>query len=150
MKCGIDPGITGAIAFVCETEHVFDMPVRIVDGKKVVDSLELYNLLYKFRPDTINCERVHSMPRQSSQSSFTFGKNYQAVISAAMFYGKEVNFINPEVWMRYFSIAGKTKSGLQAETVVKQIFPKADIYGPKGGLKDGRVDALLIAEFPVG
>ena len=35
----------------------------------------------------------------------------------------------------------------EVERLCNQLYPGCDIYGPKGGLKDGRSDALMIAHY---
>ena len=46
----------------------------------------------------------------------------------------------------YFG-AGNIGASKQSYAIASQLFPEAKLLGPRGGLRDGRCDALLIAEW---
>ena len=164
--CGIDCGSTGAVAFIEGAEYsVFDMPVKndLYGGGEVVCFLELFELIYQNSPDLIVFEKQHPRFITGKIVSFAMGRNYQSVIHAVEKYStqghKKVSVIcvKPEQWKTPLGVMtgklkdkdNKNKLAIKEKTIelVKSIFPNAMIYGSKGGLKDGRCDALAIAEY---
>ncbi len=143
---GIDPGLSGAIGII-RTERdlveVHDMPVMpLSKTKRQVDLFALSRILGKNRNANMHVfvEQVHSMPHQGVASCFTFGMGYGGIqgILAAL----EIPFtlVTPQKWKKHFSLIGKDKK--MSIPVAQQHFPSLEI-----GRKDGRADALLIAEF---
>ena len=78
MIIGIDPGLSGAIAWVSEDGHlirVADMPTVEVNGKKKVSPQMLVSMLEE-HDDLIRLaaiEEVGAMPGQGVTSMFNFG-----------------------------------------------------------------------------
>jgi len=151
MICGIDIGLSGGIAFF---EHgrlgsVFDMPAKPTpwDKGRCVDSLALHDILTRHRPVCAFVERVHAMPKQGVSSMFTFGMSFQAVLSVLEVMGIQYQLVEPKAWQKNFGVVGKTKEGKKSADIVKGFYPCAPIYGTKGGIKDGRCDAILIALY---
>jgi len=144
--CGIDPGNKGAIC-VLDTSD----PVR-------VSILDLHkNSIYKIaiwmhnqQIDTIWIEDVHSLPGMSAKSNFGFGRSIGIVttLSQIVIKGAAINTVTPKIWQKYIGI---TEKGKQIKTQVAQIgqslYPNACLHGKKGGLLDGRSDALMIAHY---
>ena len=72
---GVDPGISGAVAFYFpefKDVSVYDVPV--VDGQ--VNGPALADLIRQYSPDVAIIEAVHSMPKQGVASTFKFGVAY--------------------------------------------------------------------------
>lgn len=150
--CGIDTGISGGIAFYKHGElfKAYDMPVMAAKHKKgnQVDSKALYDLLSEFKPDLVTIERVWQLPKQSAQSGFSFGGSFQAVISCVEILGLNHEYITPQQWINHFSLRGKKKGvGFKSTHIVPLLYPDVEVKGPRGGIKDGRCDAVLIALY---
>lgn len=129
---GIDPGKTGAIAFLSEdgTAEVFDFPDAFSQLVKRADRVRRAYL-----------EQVHAMPGQGVVSTFSFGENYgwwQGVLMAL-----RIPFlkVRPQDWQKNL-VPKKGASDKPSLEVARQLFPDA----PLGRKKDhNRADALLIA-----
>ncbi|GAA3953591.1 hypothetical protein GCM10022278_10530 [Allohahella marinimesophila] len=59
--------------------------------------------------------------------------------------------VRPQDWQAMFGLAtgekDKSRKKQQIADKALELYPAANLYGPKGGLKDGRSDALLIARY---
>lgn len=60
--------------------------------------------------------------------------------------------VKPQQWKKTLGLLGSkgmSQKDKKKLTIgfVKEVFPDAEIAGPKGGIKDGRADALAIAEY---
>ena len=141
---GIDPGKTGAIAVISG-----DMEIHLLEDW-AGDEIQMANVLRKMMGISPNqfrfvLEKVSSMPREGVKSAFTFGTNYgtwKGILAAF-----QISFIeaSPQTWQKgMLSKAADKKPALAA---AGRLFPTAELYGPRGGGKDGRADALLIAEY---
>lgn len=111
MYCGIDPGASGALAFLDVkqwTLAVFDMPhyTEEVNGKKRkrVDVRKVWDLLTYYNPFRIGTERVHAMPQQDVKSIFTFGRFYGQLEALCAALGAEFHDTDPAVWKRTMQV----------------------------------------------
>jgi crossover junction endodeoxyribonuclease RuvC len=88
-------------------------------------------------------EYCHAMPKQGVTSMFKFGTNYgiwHGILAALQipFY-----IARPAQWQK--GVIKKAQDKKPAVAAAARIFPGAELHGPRGGAKDGRADALLIA-----
>ncbi len=139
---GIDPGISGAIAFyhtVVSRVAVADMPVV---GREV-NAAELARMIRINQPDFAVLESVHSMPRDGGASAFSFGRNYGDVRGVIGALGVRLYFVTPQKWKKHFSLTSdKEQSRLRAI----RMFPAvAESFKLKK--HDGRAEAALIALY---
>jgi crossover junction endodeoxyribonuclease RuvC len=146
---GIDPGISGAIAFFVDgvLDHVIDMPtLKIVSGKTMkshISAVTLVDILDGWSPNQahIVIEKVHAMPGQGVSSMFNFGRSSGIIegVVAAMHFPS--TYVTPVTWTKAVGrAAGKDASRMRA----MELFPaKADLF--KRAKDDGRADAALIA-----
>ena len=78
---GIDPGQKGAISIIDEDGVVDVLQMPLITG--FIDAMEVRHFLGNWRhcdySRYVAIEKVHSMPKQSSQSTFTFGRGYGPV-----------------------------------------------------------------------
>ena len=106
----------------------------------------------------VGIEDVHSMGGMSAKSNFQFGRNLGFVETLAHLSSPTVEYVQPKVWQKACGIefiyskgmSPAQKSVLRKQTVAataQLIYPDAELYGARGGLKDGRADALMIAHF---
>ena len=147
---GIDPGKAGAVAVINadgSTADVRDFPV----DKQGIIPLELFSMIAEMRstrsePVThILVENVHAMPGQGVTSMFSFGKSFGIILGVTGVLGIAVEMVPPQKWQKLFGIGKDTKG--DAVSKAARLFPDAELYGPRGGAKDGRADALLVAEY---
>lgn len=149
---GIDPGATGALCFIDTADwtiEVFDMPSFWIEvnGKRrrVVDKEALASLVHSRRPRLLSTEKVHSMPDQSAQSVFTFGRFYGQIEMLSVMSGAEFLETDPAVWKRQMGVsADKDFSIFRA----KQLVPASSVYLTRKKDHD-RSEAILLALFGV-
>jgi len=108
---GIDPGASGALAFLCPKTwelEVHDMPhyTEEVNGKKRkrVDTHALADLINGGNLAVISTEKVHAMPQMDVKSIFSFGRFYGQLEMAATMAGVEFMETDPAVWKRKMGV----------------------------------------------
>lgn len=91
-------------------------------------------------------ESVSSMPGQGVKSMFSFGQRLGEI--EGMFITLGIGYVmpKPQEWRKACGVPPKADKNGIFETISK-IYPQADLRGPKGGLLDGRCDALSMAHY---
>ena len=149
---GIDPGISGAIAFLRDDRvTVKDMPVRIVPNKNrkatEVDPEELYEILKKgvlsWELPIVMLEKTQPM-KDSATTAFSMGMSRMAVLAAAAILKFPIIHVTPQEWKKHFGLIKCDKEA--SRTLARERFPSlCDELKCK---KDhNRAEALLIAFF---
>lgn len=140
---GIDPGISGAVAF-----YFTEAPSRVaVDDVPVVggeiNAPELARLIRIHRPSLAVIERVSAMPGQGVVSMFNFGRSYGDVRGVVGAMDVPLHFVTPGKWKKHFGLSSdKEQSRLRAV----RLFPAcAESFKLKK--HDGRAEAALIALY---
>jgi len=153
---GIDPGLSGAIA-VLDTDgniqSIYDTPTYTIKkgkrNKNVYDLQELCKILKQQGDAHIVIEKVQPLSLgHSSQASFGLGYSLGMweTLCVALQYSYEL--VPAKTWQKHFGISGKQgNTKTQSYNIASKLFPKASLTGPRGGKKDGRCDALLMAEW---
>jgi Holliday junction resolvasome RuvABC endonuclease subunit len=147
MLIGIDPGISGAIAWVADTGHlirVADMPTIEVHGKKKVSPQMLVSMLEE-HDDLIKMvaiEDVGAMKGNGAVSMFNFG--YGAGILAGVCAGLKlpVALYRPAVWKR---AAGVPADKGAARQMAQRFWPGCRDFDR--AKDDGRAEAALLARW---
>jgi crossover junction endodeoxyribonuclease RuvC len=146
---GIDPGLSGAIAFYNTDTHevtVHDMPtVEVKRGAKakreIAPALVAKALMSRGPVHAAFVERVGAMPGQGVSSVFSFGYSTGVVIGALAALEIYTTIIPPQTWQKSMAVRGG-KEGSRARAM--EIWPgQADLF--KRVKDDGRADASLIA-----
>lgn len=154
---GVDPGITGAIAAVCNKRGllaVSDLPIcsnglttgrllRWLDVEKLDGILREWSALFDFAGEDVRAvlERPIAMPGQqiaTAASSFDMQGAIRAVLTMR---GYPLEFVTPNEWKRYYRL-GKAKS--EARATAFALYPQAPVTRAKD---DGRAEAILIARY---
>lgn len=150
---GIDPGINGCIALV-DTEtgesKWWDMP-RL---DKSVDCIELVRLAVEEfgKVDMVVIEHVWALPGQSSSAGFAFGKNVGVLHMLAAVLNCRTELVTPIKWKKHFGvngIKGEEKKKLKEKAILKAKLRFPEHADKLLKSKDGRSEALLIAEYGV-
>lgn len=149
--CGIDPGLSGAIAFFNVTSgtlDVIDMPtVEVIRNKKKkreVSAVLLANEIRKAGQISMTfVERVNAMPGQGVSSVFSFGKSSGIIEGVLATLALPYTIEPPQTWQKAVNVRdGKDGARLRAS----ELFPKyADFFSRKKD--DGRADAALMAWY---
>jgi len=146
MILGIDPGLSGAIAWVSDDGHligVADMPTVEVVGKKKVSPQMLVALLEDYDDaKMVAIEDVGAMPGQGVTSTFNFG--YSAGILAGVCAGLRMptSFYRPAVWKR---AAGVPADKGAARQMAQRFWPGCRDFDRVKD--DGRAEAALLARW---
>ena len=154
LIAGIDPGTNGAIA-VLDSESPDSVALLDLKKNSVCDiwnwlQSETYEDYQEYPyPITIWVEDVHSMFGMSAKSNFGFGRNFGTVLTIAeLLTGNDPNTITPKIWQKYIGITVKGKAiKKEVAKIAQGLYPNAELYGQRGGLLDGRADALMIAHY---
>ena len=161
LFAGVDPGRKGAIAWMNSTRtkvEICDVPIR--DGDyDVVAMANIVKLIQAQASDLTPCglcpgqivmalEWVHAMPTDGKCSLGELMRCrgiWEGILGAC---GIVPMHADPSVWKRTM-LAGLPKGKQTSIDQASRIFPAQSelFYGERGGLKDGRAEALLLAEY---
>lgn len=101
-------------------------------------------------------EKVHSVPQVSAKSNFNFGKNVGIAETILKGHRFGLDTVTPKVWQKQLGVSipvpikgaeRKKQTKQQVADLCRRLYPGCNIYGPKGGLLDGRSDALGICHY---
>ena len=148
LVAGIDPGTNGAIA-VLDSESPDSVALLDLKNNSIID---IHNWLVEKFDDELRIfwiEDVHSMFGMSAKSNFGFGKNIGKITAVAELYNHEVSItVTPKVWQKYIGVTVKGKAiKKEVAKIAQRLYPNAELHGKRGGLLDGRADALMIAHY---
>lgn len=156
---GIDPGFAGAIGVIDQAGRYldcFDMPVRGTGRGSEMDLMRLCEIITWIKQwpiERVRLEWVQTRPDESPESSKRFGVGLGNLEMAFLWAtGHTVERVAPSEWKPRLGLVGKEKDALAARKQAVQAaytfircLPDKALEGPKGGLKDGRAEALLLA-----
>lgn len=149
MYVGIDPGATGAIAWIDSTGTpvIHDMPT--MGERKVIHAPKLNDILHEAEEAAggagihVLLEHAQPMPGQGVVSVFSYGRGFGTVEGVLYAYSIPHTLVRPADWKRRAGL-GASKSDAIARAI--QVCPAASWLLT---LKKhhGRAEALLIAIF---
>lgn len=158
---GIDPGLQGAIAAVDSQGKmlvVWDMPTlkttsRTRRTQVDVPALDaIMRLLPQYPDPVVRLEWPTTRPEESAEASKNFGVGLGHLEALCHAYGLPMDKVAPNKWKGDLGLPGKKKDRQAArlacqfcEKWVEGAGPAGVCFGPRGGPKDGRAEALLIA-----
>lgn len=151
MIIGIDPGFTGAIAFLDKGNHVFvaDLPLKLFMGRKQIDAKKLtamiLDMLHRIDANKVIAvvEDVGPRPKQGVVSTFRFGYNAGILLGVLEALGVNVLRVKPAVWKSALNLSQDKKKSL---ALAKKTFPLYKHYFQRAK-DDGRAEAALLAHF---
>lgn len=141
----IDPGASGS---ACALNEEGDMVFQ--DFKKgelkgyiswLKDLIETHG-----KPTIIAIEKVRAMPGQGVSSMLSLGRRVGEL--EGMLQALDLGYveIRPQEWQKVCNVVPKSgKKGTYK--AVSTVYPDAELTGPKGGLLDGRCDALGMCHY---
>lgn len=146
---GVDPGAKGAICIIIPDQGIIDFMPTILAPDKILAQLKLWKEYHTIPP--IMMEHVSSIPGAAAGSNFKFGFNVGLLHGIIMSSMIGMDLVRPKVWQKEVGVPAKVKSGPELKKAVAEIanrlYPSAPLFGPKGGLLDGRSDALMLAHY---
>ncbi len=143
---GIDPGANGAI---CVLDSLDPAYVALLDLKGK-STYEIYNWVLTESLSRVWVEDVHSLHGMSAKSNFSFGSNVGMIhaVATIALSGGIIDTVTPKIWQKYVGVTAKGKEiKNQVAALATGLYPSVNLYGPKGGLRDGRSDALMICYY---
>jgi hypothetical protein len=155
ISIGIDIGLHGAAVAIDEKYQVLEWMDTPLIGKKFYNIPEMRGFLEIFvmghyEPLIYAWIEVASVrPAQSAQSGLSTGLGYGIWQGLCAGLGLRYTAVRPQEWMRTM-LKGMPKSEGKARAILQasRIFPSGlPLAGPRGGRKDGRADAALIAAY---
>lgn len=155
---GIDPGRTGAFAFLHDggIVEVVDMPGCDCGQTGNYDVNDIHTVLYGIKRAygpavEIGIEYPQSRPGEGAERSRNFGIGLGYLEMACVGLDLPYKRITPQEWKGRLGLPGKTKPDWKKRSaeMYDLFFPeqRSLIRGLRGGIKDGRLDAALIALF---
>lgn len=143
---GIDPGQSGAICALLVKHNKVTYQPTTEDPLVLFDWFNLMKLNYNLR--CIVIEDVHSILGMSAKSNFSFGRNVERVNLLAQLAKVRVELVTPKTWQKFISVKQKGPAiKKEVADIALRLYPNAPLFGPKGGLLDGRSDSLMIAHY---
>jgi len=153
ITVGIDPGLTGAIAFVDSrgTCSIEDMPTVELPGDGLVtrrvDGLKLAQLLRQFVPAGHACqvvlEQVQTMGDKNNavQTQGSLMRTLGAIEATLEVLRMPTTMVHPKTWKKRFGLGSEKGKSLE---VARQLYPSAPLELAK---HHNRAEALLLARF---
>lgn len=164
---GIDPGTTGAVAFITERgAAVYDLPVREIRGNgfmvRRIDGRALAKLIRSEcpagEPFAAFCESVHARATGKDDKGNSMGsqgalmRSFGAIEAVCDCLGSSAELIPPQTWQAFYGLVGK-KSEIRGRGKLPAATRKAlELYpGVAADLQrigdHNRAESLLIAHY---
>lgn len=143
--CSIDPGKSGALSILnteCKLIAIIDMPLIKNNAQIYINVLKIVDFIESHNVKDVIIEKVGSQASDSKQSIFTFGKNTGAMESAIACSVNNIKYITPQKWKSATGCIKKDKKYPAKRCC--DIYGSDLFTGPRGGLLDGRGDAVMI------
>lgn len=154
---GCDPGASGYYCLLAPSINQVGFLPNSASYTAIKAWFERIEANYKIA--VVMIEDVHSLGNMSAKSNFSFGRNVEKVhaIPSALQIGIEL--VQPKKWQKFVGIKSKkwpkgTSTAVRSKhmkeavaEICERLYPKVTIRGPKGGLQDGKSDALMIAHY---
>ena len=144
--CGIDPGTKGAICVLDNNDPAY---VALLDLAKTT-IFDAAQWLHAQKPDIVWIENIHGFPGMTAKSNFGMGRGVGKVhaIAEIATHGQEAKLVVARVWQKFIGVTAKDKwIKKEVAQIATKLYPTANIRGKRGGLLDGRSDALMIAHY---
>ena len=150
VTIGIDPGLSGAIAFLPRDwpAWVEDMPTQGHSKtgfvKRAVDCAALSRMLRPYGlSGNARCvmEKVNAFPGQGVGSMFSLGMSFWGAVGVVVALGIELHLAAPQEWKAHFKL---NRDKELARALASRLYPAVDLSRKKD---HGKAEALLIARY---
>ena len=102
---GIDPGVSGAVAFYYPDRPTLISPYDVPVADNSINASALYDLIRDHAPDLAVVEHVHAFKGQGVTSMFNFGKSYGTALGVIGALKIPVVHVSPAKWKKYFGLS---------------------------------------------
>lgn len=163
LYVGIDPGLSGAIAWCypasdVQRDSIYSSEMYVVDtpnryntnGKRIVDMGEMCTILNRFSLSPVSCylEKASPAPLMPAVSAFTYGEGYGAWKMGLTRRGIKITEVMSQTWKRFFfrgqKFPDKKDSKKASIALAKAFYPYLD-FGNRADA--GRAEAVLICRY---
>jgi len=154
---GIDPGYKGAVAVMNAkgtTAKVFPMPLNDEKEIDLGGLRDIFAHLRRLPRCCVGIEWPTAWPgsfANVTRDAEHFGRQKGLLEAFAFLKGLPYFKLAPPLWKGRLGLDGKAQDGAneRGAGLLLAFYPelRALIYGPRGGLLDGRLDSLLICHF---
>jgi hypothetical protein len=142
---GVDPGSSGALCALSEDNTTVFKDYEAIPYNL---ALWLHDISQSHEIQMIMIEDVHAIFGSSAKSTFNFGFNVGILHGIIRTLNLPLDLVQPKAWQKHAGVTAKGKLiKNEVKDIGQRIYPGAQVFGPKGGLLDGRSDALLIASY---
>jgi hypothetical protein len=147
---GVDPGRTGGIAVIEPdgTIRVWPMPAKSERG---VDVEAFAEIIRPFASSHVALEWNTARPHEVPDYAFRFGLQTGQLDATMRCHGLKVAHVTPQVWMKQLGLTGKAddpKLYYRMEFIrLHYSYAESLFIGPRGGIQDGPLEALLMAHY---
>ena len=155
---GADPGAKGAFCLLIPKTK------QIMFRNTTDNAFELYQWFTQidkeFNLAVCMVEEVGFIVGSAGKASVQFGRAIERVNILPEIAQVAIDSVRPKAWQKFIGLvtpqnlagpenAKKRKAYIKQEVanIANRLYPKAPLYGPKGGLLDGRSDSLMIAHY---
>mgnify|MGYP003624728138 FL=1 len=149
MICGIDPGLSGGIAFLGHNHlEVLPMPIStlVIANKKrrYIDILSLCNIfIARNTADYCFIEKQQAMPNQGLSSTFKTGLGYGILLGVSNVYFESVVNVRAREWKKFFNLSSDKE---EARALASELYPDYKHFW-KLKKHDGLAESVLIAHW---
>jgi crossover junction endodeoxyribonuclease RuvC len=146
---GIDPGVSGAIALLDDSERIVcDLPTEPVSKGRQVDPVALSHLLTAWGPARVVIEDNRANGGNGSLANYSMGHSIGSIVAVVLLGGYPLLRIKPQDWQREVGLATVHAKDRKAASSARarELFP---VLHPdlKRVADHNRAEALLIAEY---
>ena len=137
---GIDPGVSGGIAFIYnDTYYAKKCPNTVLE---MTDELTTLHDMGPDIPKYAMVERVHSFPGNSAKSMFNFGTNYGQWLGILSTLHIPYILVTPHKWMQHYGSRPRDKKDRK-----NHLKALAQQRCPDAGITLATSDAMLICNY---
>lgn len=154
--CGIDPGKTGALAFLSSDPvtllSVVPMPVTSAAGRRTQRTRNTLNwwavaeALREGQPDLVVIERQGARPGQGVSSTFSIGFQYGGLLGILSALGLPFEIVEARTWKHALGLKGLDKNASRHRAC--ELLPAGAAFFARQ-LDHGRAEACLIALWKI-
>lgn len=148
---GIDPGLSGGIAFLSAAAgqprrviSAHDIPVFGEGPKRRVDALALAKMIQACPPDFAVIERAQAMPDQGASSGFNYGRAVGALEAVVLGMEVPLEIVESTAWKKAHSLIKTDKEASRQKALL--LYPDAHALLARK-MDHGRAEAVLIANY---
>lgn len=141
---GIDPGQTGALAFLNGSGEIVELEDMPLLGKKEVNAHMITRLIQGYGPVMIAVvEAAQSMPKQGVAGVFSYGVGYGKILGVLAALDVPIELVAPGTWKKAMGL--NTDKSLSRAKATRRWPTYADNF--KRVKDDGRAEAALLAAW---